>query len=181
MLKGKTITLRPVRASDLDCLYDYHQDIGNRGAYFPLGVLPEPLFQQKFRESGFWGEEEGLLLLVTAHEEIAGHIEFFRTVSYLDELELSYHIYRKEHRGKGMATEAVLLLTRYLFDRKKHNRIRLMIHPENAASKRVAEKCGYRREGVARGAWFHHGQSCDVEVYAILRAEAATKKEMGAL
>lgn len=177
MLKSKKISLRPVRERDLDCLYGYHQDIDNRGPYFPLGVMPEPVFRRKFRETGFWGEDEGLLLVVTGDEQIVGHVEFFQTVSYLDELELSYQIYGKDHRGKGIATEAVLLITRYLFDCRKHNRIRLIIHPENTASKRVAEKCGFRREGVARGAWFHRGRNLDVEVYAVLRNEAALERE----
>jgi RimJ/RimL family protein N-acetyltransferase len=91
-----------------------------------------------------------MLVMVTNMDAIVGHIEFFATVAYLDELELSYQIYEAEHRGKGFATDAVRLMTRYLFDRKKTNRIRLIIHPDNVASKRVAEKCGYRFEGTAR-------------------------------
>jgi RimJ/RimL family protein N-acetyltransferase len=59
----------------------------------------------------------------------------------------------------------------YLFDRKKENQIRLIIHPDNAGSKRVAQKCGYKYEGVARGAWFHRGRNQDVEVHALLRDE----------
>ena len=42
MLKGKSITLRPVRESDLDQLYAYHLDIGNRGDYYPRGALSQP-------------------------------------------------------------------------------------------------------------------------------------------
>ena len=103
--------------------------------------------------------------------ELLGHIEFFETVGYLDELELSYILYSTEHRGRGIATEAVRLLTGYLFDRTKTNRIRLVIHPGNAPSRRVAEKSGYTLEGVARGAWYHRGRNHDVVVWAILRAE----------
>lgn len=171
MLQGKKITLRPVHESDLDRLYAFHQDIGNRGAYFPLGVMAEPVFKTRFHETGFWQENDGMLLIIDDENEIIGHIEFFRTVPYLDELELSYHIYSSEHAGKGYATDAVKLMTGYLFDRKKNNRIRLIIHPDNLASRRIAEKCGYKHEGTARGAWFHHGRNQDVEVYALLRDE----------
>lgn len=171
MLKGKHIKLRPVRESDIDSLYDLHQDITNRGSYFPIGVVPEPVFQREFQETGFWEDNDGMLLIVTNDDEIIGHVEFFRTVPYLDELELSYHIYSDSHRGKGIATETVRLMTGYLFDQKKNNRIRLIIHPDNAASKRVAQKCGYKFEGIARGAWFHGGRSQDVEVHALLRDE----------
>jgi RimJ/RimL family protein N-acetyltransferase len=171
MIKGQKITLRPVQEPDLGRLYDFHQDIDNRGAYFPRGVRSEPLFRKSFHETGFWGKEEGMLLIIAGDGEIAGHIEWFPTVAYLDELELSYHIYSSEYRGQGIATEAVKLMTGYLFDNKKYNRIRLIIHPDNSASKRIAEKCGYKLEGAARGAWFHRGGNQDVEVYAILHHE----------
>lgn len=170
-MKGEKIRLRPMRESDLERLYEFHQDITNRGPYFPIGVLPEPVFRRRFAESGFWAENDGMLLIVDGSDDIVGHVEFFQTVAYLDELELSYHIYSDEHTGKGYATEAVMLMTRYLFDRKKNNRIRLIIHPDNVASKKIAEKCGYAHEGTARGAWFHKGRNHDVEVFALLREE----------
>ena len=133
--------------------------------------MAEPVFRRKFQETGFWQDAEGMLLIVNETDELLGHIEFFPTVAYLDELELSYQLYSLDHHGQGITTEAVRLLTGYLFDRKKHNRIRLIIHPDNLASRRVAEKCGYQYEGLARGAWFHRGRSQDVAVYAQLRAD----------
>ena len=39
MLRGNVIRLRTVRESDLDRLYEFHQDIANRGDYFPIGVM----------------------------------------------------------------------------------------------------------------------------------------------
>ena len=168
MLKGKSISLRPVRENDLDQLYSYHLDIDNRGDYFPRGVLAQPAFRRQFQETGFWSKEEGMLVMVSTKDEILGHIEFFKTVNYLDEYELSYQVYAAEQRGKGAASEAVTLLVRYLFETKQVNRIRLVIHPGNLASRRLAEKCGFRHEGTARGAWYNKGRHQDVEIYAIL-------------
>lgn len=65
-------------------------------------------------------------------------------------------------------TETVNLMVRYLFETSQMNRIRLVIHPDNAASRRLAEKCGFRHEGTARGAWYNKGQHNDVEIYSIL-------------
>lgn len=168
MLKGKSITLRPVRETDLEQLYAYHVDIDNRGAFFPRGILAQPAFQKQFHENGFWSKDEGMLVIAAPNDEIIGHIEFFKTVNYLDEYELSYQIYSPEHRGKGAATEAVNLLVRYLFETKRVNRIRLVIHPGNIASRRLAEKCGFLHEGTSRGAWYNKGIHQDVEIYAIL-------------
>jgi RimJ/RimL family protein N-acetyltransferase len=171
MLKGDVITLRPVYDTDLDQLYAYHLDIDNRGDFFPRGVLAQPLFRKRFQENGFWTKEDGMLVIVSAHDEIVGHIEFFKTVNYLDEYELSYQVYASEHRGKGVTTEAVNLLVCYLFEHKQVNRIRLVIHPDNLASRRLAEKCGFQHEGTAQGAWYHKGAHQDVEIYAILHQD----------
>jgi RimJ/RimL family protein N-acetyltransferase len=174
MLIGKSITLRPVRDSDLEKLYNFHTDIRNRGDYFPRGILSQPAFQRQFQESGFWGKEEGMLLVVSPEDEILGHIEFFKTVNYLDEYELSYQLYDTKHSGKGVMTEAVNMLVQYLFETKRMNRIRLVIHPDNAASRRLAEKCGFKHEGTARGAWYNKGRHRDVEIYSILHDEVIT-------
>jgi RimJ/RimL family protein N-acetyltransferase len=168
MLKGQSITLRLVRETDLDQLYIHHLEIDARGDYYPRGVLSQPAFRKQFQETGFWGKDDGTLIMVSPQDEILGHIEFFKTVNYLDEYELAYLVYSTEQRGKGVTTEAVNLLVRYLFETKRVNRIRLVIHPDNRASRRVAEKCGFKHEGTARGAWYNRGKHQDVEIYAIL-------------
>ena len=115
-----------------------------------------------------------MLVIVNPSDEILGHIEFFKTVNYLDEYELSYQVYDKEQHGKGIMTETVNMFVRYLFETKRMNRIRLVIHPDNAASRRLAEKCGFQREGTARGAWYNKGQHQDVEIYSILHDDVIT-------
>ncbi len=171
MLAGRSVTLRQVREKDLDALYDAHTDISNRGALFPIGVMAQPAFRGEFAEHGFWQKTEGMLVIESPEGEIAGHIEFFRPVSYWDAFELSYQLYGDRFAGKGMVTEAVQLLVDYLFASKKEHRIHLVIVPENAASRRIAEKCGFVLEGTARGAFFNDGRNQDVVLYSLLRTD----------
>jgi [ribosomal protein S5]-alanine N-acetyltransferase len=171
VLRGERITLRPVREADLDAFYAAHVDVRNRGAYFPLGVLSEPKLRQRFAETGFWEREEGTLLIISAEGEMAGHIEFFKPVNYWDAFELSYLLYDERFAGRGYVTEAVQLLVDYLFGAKKQHRIHLVIVPENAASRRIAEKCGFTLEGTARGAFFNDGRNQDVLIYSLLRTD----------
>jgi ribosomal-protein-alanine N-acetyltransferase len=100
---------------------------------------------------------------------MVGHIEFFKAVSYWDAFELSYQLYGEAFAGRGYATEAVQLLVDYLFDTKRYGRIHLVIVPENVASVRIAEKCGFVLEGTVRGAFFNQGRSQDVLLYSLLR------------
>lgn len=171
MLHGPTITLRPIRAADLDELYGHHIELSNRGDSFPLGIVAEPTFRKRFEETGYWERDEGTLVLVDAADRIVGHIEFFRAVPYWDAYELSYQLYDAAHAGKGYATQAVQLLSDYLFDTTPRHRLQLVILPGNGASRRVAEKCGFTLEGTLREPFYHRGRNVDVLMYSLLRTD----------
>ena len=171
MLHGSKVTLRTIRAADLDELYAHHVEIDNRGDFFPRGVQSEPAFRKRFDEDGYWGREDGTLVIVDGTGRIVGHIEFFRAVSYWDAYELSYQLYDRADGAKGYTTEAVQLLVDYLFDTKQRHRLQLVIVPENAASRRVAEKCGFTLEGTLRGPFFNGGRNVDVLMYSLLRTD----------
>lgn len=68
--------------------------------------------------------------------------------------------------GRGIATEAVLLVTDYAFTR--FNLLRLFALPfaDNAGSVRVLEKAGYAREGLLRQSSVKFGQPKDQLIYA---------------
>jgi RimJ/RimL family protein N-acetyltransferase len=187
MLHGKSVVLRPVRGADLDRVYAAHLDIRNRGRYFPLGVRSESAFQRDYAETGFWRPDEGTLLIMAGagggpadgDGELVGHIEFFQPVNYWDAFELSYQLYDDRFAGRGYITEAVQLVVDYLFATKRRGRIQLVIVPENAPSRRVAEKCGFVLEGTARGAFFNDGRNQDVMLYSLLRADRRPWAETG--
>ena len=171
MLHGERVDLSPIREPDLAAFYEAHVDIGNRGDFFPLRVTSESALRAEFAKNGFWDKEEGVLLIRNREDQIVGHIEFFKPVSYWDAFELSYLLYDARHAGNGYVTEAVQLLVDYLFATKKQHRIHLVIVPENAASRRIAEKCGFILEGTVRGAFFNGGRNHDVVLYSLLRTD----------
>jgi RimJ/RimL family protein N-acetyltransferase len=155
VLKGERVTLRPIREADLDTFWLLHTDIANRGPYYPRGVLSEPTFRKQFADTGFWTREEGTLLITTADGRIVGSVEFFPTVRYLSEVELSYQLFDRADDGHGYVSEAVGLLVRYLFENKALNRIRLH-HPSR--QRRLAAGGGEDRL-PARG---HHARRVPV-------------------
>lgn len=175
VLHGDVISLRLVREVDLNTLFERLSDLESRGDYFPLGMMSEASLRAEFAKNGFWDEEEGMLLMVNAEQEIVGEIEYFPITHYLSGYEISYQIFGSHHAGKGYTSEAVDLLVDYLFGRKRVNRLQLNIHPANEASKRVAQKCGFTFEGVMRECWFHRGEYQDLEIWSLLRAEAAKR------
>lgn len=85
MLKGSVVTLRPVFERDIDALYAAHIDLDSRGEYFPRSIVSRPVFARRALETGFWGQDDGMLIIASHDDHILGHIEFFKTVNYLDE------------------------------------------------------------------------------------------------
>jgi RimJ/RimL family protein N-acetyltransferase len=102
---------------------------------------------------------------------VVGKWYSFKPVNYWDAFELSYLLYDDRFAGHGYVTEAVQLLVDYLFAVKKQHRVQLVIVPENAASRRIAEKCGFQLDGTARGAFFNDGRNQDVLLYSLLRTD----------
>jgi RimJ/RimL family protein N-acetyltransferase len=74
-------------------------------------------------------------------------------------------------RGTGVATEALRQLTEWAFAELGMVRLELMISVGNAASKRVAERCGYVREGVLRSLHFKQGLREDTEIWSRLATD----------
>jgi ribosomal-protein-alanine N-acetyltransferase len=172
MIRGENITLRVVQEKDLDILFHYYSDIENRGEFFPLSFPSEAVFKHDFHQHGFWSEEQRRLVIVDREDTIRGSIWFYQSIRYFDALEIGYILFDQKSRNKGYMTEALSLLARYLFGTRKIRRLQLTVVVGNLASKRVAEKCGFIGEGIARKAVFLQGQNVDMEWFSLLREEA---------
>jgi RimJ/RimL family protein N-acetyltransferase len=75
-------------------------------------------------------------------------------------------------RGRGVASEALGLLTDWAFALGME-RLELLISVENEASKRVAARCGYVREGVLRSHYVKGDLREDTEIWSRLPSDAA--------
>jgi RimJ/RimL family protein N-acetyltransferase len=73
-------------------------------------------------------------------------------------------------RGRGVATEALRLLTDWAFAQGMI-RLELLISADNPASQRVAERCGYVLEGVLRNTYVKPGWRTDTQVWSRLATD----------
>jgi RimJ/RimL family protein N-acetyltransferase len=76
-----------------------------------------------------------------------------------------------EARGRGVIPGAVRLLCGWIFDELPIDRITISAEPENASSRRVAEKAGFTFEGVLRSYFVNKGTRRDAALYSLLRSE----------
>jgi RimJ/RimL family protein N-acetyltransferase len=73
------------------------------------------------------------------------------------EAELGY-IVTSQAKGRGVGTAILRRLTDWAFTELGAERLCLVIDVENHASQRIAERCGYQREGVMRSIHVKQGE-----------------------
>lgn len=178
MIEGKNINLRVVRESDLDELLKLNSDISERGDYDSFQLPIEPTFRSRFRENGLWTEDFGTMLICDKSGKILGDISYFKGLRYCEGYEIGYRLFKKESRGKGYMTEALKLFSAYMFSIKSIIRLQVNCFCENAASRRTAEKCGFKYEGTMRKAVFCRGRYYDLDLLSIMREECPVFTEL---
>lgn len=97
--------------------------------------------KRNYTEHGF-----GLWIIETKAGEFAGDCGLtWQAVNGRPELEVGYHV-RTEMQGRGYATEAAAACRDFARDALKAIHLVAIIHPDNTASRRVAEKIGLEFE-----------------------------------
>ena len=77
----------------------------------------------------------------------------------------------REARGRGVASQGLVLVSRWAFNGMGLARLQLVTEPENIPSQRVAERAGFQREGVLRSYIELHGSRRDAVMYGLLPAD----------
>jgi [ribosomal protein S5]-alanine N-acetyltransferase len=177
VIKGNSISLRPVAEADLEQLYSSLIDLESRGPWYPMPGTSLTKFRAEFEEGGFWSPDDGIFVMVGEQDRMVGMVGWDKLNSDVSDMELSYRVFDSADRGRGIATEGLELLAGWLFDSQPINRMRLVIHIDNVGSRRVAEKCGFAKEGTSREGWYHKGKWHDVDVYSLTRAECDARRK----
>ena len=81
-----------------------------------------------------------------------------------------------EGRGRGRATRALRLVSRWALGQPGVARLQLWTSPENTASQRVAERSGFQREGVLRSYGEVDGRRVDAVFYSLLPSDVARER-----
>jgi RimJ/RimL family protein N-acetyltransferase len=77
----------------------------------------------------------------------------------------------REHRRRGYATEAVLLVLKYYFEELRYQKCLVGVHSNNPASVALHEKLGFVREGTLRRMVYAGGRFHDLHHYGMLKEE----------
>ena len=118
------------------------------------------------------GTRAGFAIVDEASGEFLGMAALVRVDREGREAEAGY-IVAPRARGRGIAARALRLLTEWALTELALARIELRIGTDNVPSLRVAERCGFVREGVLRSVHFKQGLRADLAVYSRLPRDAA--------
>ena len=145
MMQTSRILLRPWRDDDAETLYKYasNPEVGPRAGWPPHKSVEESLeiIRTIFSEEGMWA------VVWKETNEPIGSIGYLpSSMSNLKigetECEVGYWIARP-YWGKGICTEALRLVIDHCFNKKGFTVLWGDYFPENPASGRVMEKCGF--------------------------------------
>ena len=116
-------------------------------------------------------ENETFAFAITVDDMVIGSIGIFRQGNiHRLTAELGYYI-AEEYWGKGIMTEAVKQICKYVFANSDIIRIYAEPFAYNKASCRVLEKIGFQYEGTLRSNAVKNGKVIDMKMYSLLKEE----------
>lgn len=172
-IRTPRLTLRPVRMSDANDLYEYsadpqvakhvlwdaHTSIHQTRAYIRYLL-------RQYRNA----QPSTLAIALTGSGKVVGTIGFMWVQRENRSAEIGYSLNRA-YWNQGLMTEALRAMLEFGFTKLNLNRIEAQHESDNPASGKVMLKAGMRYEGRLRQRLYNKGRFTDVELYAILRQD----------
>lgn len=182
VVHGDLVVLRPYRALEIPEM-EAAMRASEARAWLPLGAPPRHELRRRVDAAG--EPSEGRIdLAVEAGGRLVGEIDARhpRWAVPPGVWEIGISMFSNVDRGRGYGREAVMLMCRRLFEREGAHRVALTTDLENAPMRAVAERCGFRFEGVLRSFMpSAHGTRRDYAMYAITSDDwTAPRDEAGA-
>ncbi len=152
-LTDGVVVLRRLGPDDTEQTYRLHSDPEVAASRVPPGApAREEIERRCAGAEGQWlvGTAAAMTILDGASGDFVGNCTLNHDQPANGQAMIGYSLL-PQWRGRGYATRAVRLLARWGFDHVGLSRLWAGTLPENAASQRVLDKAGFRREGLLRG------------------------------
>lgn len=169
-LADEAITLRPWAERDVDPACEATRDpVIARFTRVPEhqtgDELRQWLLERELARKA--GETLSLAIAGTASDAFLGTISLLRFDWRDRRCEIGYWL-APWGRGRGAATRAVILLSRWALEEIGVGRVALCTDTDNAASQAVAERSGFAREGILRSYEDREGDRYDIVVFSLV-------------
>lgn len=166
-------------ARHLTGLYEAVTEGGDESlwTYLPFGM---PADQAAFAEMlgrdfiGAAAKYQGFAICNATTGEVMGTASFMRTDTASGSTEVGSVLFGPRLQRSPIATEAMFLMMRRVFDEQGYRRYEWKCDSLNAPSRRAAERLGFSYEGTFRQVMVYKGRSRDTAWFSMLDSEWPT-------
>ena len=145
LLRGRNVVLRPLRGDDVERAAEIQAEPGVARWWGP----PDEAELRRQAE----GRDEAKAFAIEREGELVGLIQYHEE-NEPDFRHAGIDVFLAEKaQGRGLGTDAVRTLARYLIHERGHHRLTIDPAADNAAAIRAYEKVGFRAVGVMREYW----------------------------
>lgn len=175
VLNNDIVTLRPWRETDLEEIVEMCQD----AEIVRWTRVPSPYGEAEARKAladqsrgAKDGTSFGFAIADADDEAVLGSIDVRIVAAGIGDI--GYFV-RDTARRRGVGKASLRLVSQWALDALGLARLQITSRPENLPSRRLAESCGYRYEGVLRSWLEIKGARVDAAMYSLLPEEIARR------
>lgn len=174
LLRGARVQLRAQTAADVPALFALHADpeVMRFWSCPPFTALEQARDLYLRNERGVTAGEFLAWAIARDDGALIGTCSLFALDAAHRRAMIGYALGRP-HWGCGFATQALQLALGHAFGTMRLHRIEADVDPRNAASLRLLERVGFKREGLLRERWLVGGDTQDSAMYGLLAREHA--------
>lgn len=114
--------------------------------------------------------QEAIALGIFSRQHIIGSIGMHNWDHTLRKAQLGYWI-DAEHEGRGIVQRCMQRFIKFLFEKTDLNKLEIHFVPTNKRSAVVAERLGFKTEGILRQSILRNGMLEDIVVTGLLKSE----------
>jgi len=175
VLESVNLVLRKIEEVHLQELYSIYD---NDKVFEYCGIIPKHNLQTVRKTIGHFDRDyhkkskiKWGIFQKNQSDKLVGIIESMDFNQKVNMVSIGYFL-AEDYWGKGIATESVRMVVKFLFEEVNVNRIQAEVMPVNEVSKKVLLKNGFIKEGVLRQASLWSGKGViDLEIYGILKED----------
>jgi len=180
LIEGSKIYLRKIRLSDANDNYHRWLNDPEINQYLESRHVPQtPEAIRQYVQEKIARDDEILLAICLKDNDMhIGNIKLGPINKAHSFASIGLFIGEKGYWGKGIATEAISLVTRFAFDVLGLHKVIAGCYVHNTGSLRAFEKAGFHKEGVEKEKWLCKGQYIDGIILGMVNSmKALVKKE----
>ncbi|MCK4632374.1 MAG: GNAT family N-acetyltransferase [candidate division Zixibacteria bacterium] len=177
IVKGERFYLREVRLSDVNERYYRWMNDPEIVQFLESRFVPRSMESLAAYVRHMDGNSDELFFAICAidGDEHVGNIKIGPINWYHRRADIGLLIGEKKYWGKGCATEAIALATKFAFETLSLNKMKAGCYEMNKGSERAFEKCGWQQEALLRDECLMDGRPVNVICMGITAADYREK------